>query len=61
MIRNKYKYCTFAPSIMKQFVLLFVNRAKLDFTSFKIIYLSGLHSCSTLGGFSLLKGFYYGV
>lgn len=58
---NNKNIHTFAPSLMKQFVLLFVNRVELDFTILKIIYLPGLHSCSTLGGFSRFKRLGYGV
>lgn len=37
---------------MKQFVILFFNKYKLDSSILNITYPPCLHSCSTLGGFS---------
>lgn len=52
---------TFAHLLAKHLSKLFVNNSTTDTYILKIIYPSGLHLCSTLGGFSLLKGFGYGI
>ena len=57
-MKLKFIY-TFAISLAKQMFYLLVNESSSFFLKFKIIYLPGLHSCSTLGGFSHFKG--YGV
>lgn len=58
IIKNSY---IFALTLLKQFFILFVNNGKLDSTYSKIIYLPGLHLCSTLGRFSLFKWLVYGI
>ena len=47
---------TFALPLAKQYPELFVNNVDSDINNFKIIDLSGLHFCSTLGRFSPLNG-----